>query len=85
MARPAEQRVQSAANATAINAVLASTHVAGVDEQRVSRRRAAMACRRSTRSIFRVQMPPAALSALRIELVPCVVWPATRPLPDPSM
>lgn len=35
--------------------------------------------------IFRVQLPTSAYSPLRIALVPCVVWPSTRPLPDPNM
>jgi hypothetical protein len=35
--------------------------------------------------IFRVELPTSAYGPLRIQLVPCVVWPPARPLPDPSM
>jgi hypothetical protein len=73
----------SAANATSINAVLAATHVAGVannefpPESRYGE---------PTRypQLFRVQVPPDAMTALRIQLVPCIVWPSTRSLPDPA-
>ena len=33
---------------------------------------------------FRVSIPAGALDPLRVKLVPCVVWPAGRDLPDPS-
>lgn len=74
----------SAANATSINAVLAATHVAGVakDEFPPQSRYGEPT---GYPQFFRVQIPPAALAALRIELIPCVRWPSTRPLPDPTM
>ena len=34
---------------------------------------------------FKVQIPPAALTALNIRVDPCVAWPAGMTLPDPSM
>jgi hypothetical protein len=75
---------QSAANATAINRVLAATHLPG----------AAITAFPSTSvygvptkhpEIFRVQIPPDALTPLRIVVEPCVVWPPGRPLPDPVL
>jgi hypothetical protein len=74
----------SAANATAINAVLASTHVAGVANNEFPPQ-SRYGKPTGYPQYFRVQIPPAALSALRVELIPCVVWPTTRPLPDPNM
>jgi hypothetical protein len=32
-----------------------------------------------------VQIAETSLSTLRIVLLPCVAWPAGRPLPDPAM
>jgi hypothetical protein len=74
----------SAANATAINAVLASTHVMGVANNEFPPQ-SRYGKPTGYPQYFRVQIPPTALSALRVELIPCVVWPATRPLPDPNM
>jgi hypothetical protein len=74
----------SAANATAINAVLASTHVMGVANNEFPPQ-SRYGKPTGYPQYFRVQIPPAALSALRVELIPCVVWPTTRPLPDPNM
>ncbi len=74
----------SAANATAINAVLASTHVPGVANNEFPPQ-SRYGTPTGYPQFFRVQIPPGAMSALRVELVPCVVWPASRPLPDPNM
>jgi hypothetical protein len=74
----------SAANATAINGVLASTHVLGVANNEFPPQ-SRYGTPTGYPQFFRVQIPPDALAALRVELVPCVVWPSTRPLPDPSM
>jgi hypothetical protein len=74
----------SAANATAINAVLASTHVMGVANNEFPPQ-SRYGKPTGYPQYFRVQIPPSALSALRVELIPCVVWPTTRPLPDPNM
>ena len=75
---------QSAADATAINRVLAATHVAGysvtgfppTDVYGVPTKHP---------QLFRVQIPPNAFGPLRIQFAPCVVWPSDRPLPDPAM
>jgi hypothetical protein len=74
----------SAANATAINAVLASTHVPGVANNEFPPQ-SRYGTPTGYPQFFRVQIPPGAMAALRVELVPCVVWPASRPLPDPNM
>ena len=74
----------SAGNATAINAVLASTHVMGVSNN-VFPPQSRYGKPTGYPQYFRVQIPPTALAALRVELIPCVVWPTTRPLPDPNM
>jgi hypothetical protein len=74
----------SPASATAINAVLASTHVVGVahDEFPPQSR---YGYPTKYPQYFRVHIVPDALAALRIQLVPCVIWPSARPLPDPSL
>jgi hypothetical protein len=74
----------SGAAAAAVNQVLASTHMPGVN---VSEFPPLMKHGVATKyqQFFRVQIPAAALGTLRITMAPCVVWPASRPLPDPSM
>jgi hypothetical protein len=74
----------SAASATAINQVLASTHL---PNQPVSQFPAQSHMGISTKAAqyFRVQVPQGALDALRIRLEPCVAWPDGRELPDPSL
>jgi hypothetical protein len=75
---------QSAAAATAINQVLAATHVPGYNvtgfpptsEYGVPTKHP---------QLFRVQVPSDALAPLRIEFEPCVAWPPDRPLPDPAL
>lgn len=70
--------------AAALNQVLASTHMPG---QNVSKFPAQMKEGVATKyqQFFRVQIPAAALDTLRIQMAPCVAWPAGRSLPDPSM
>lgn len=72
------------ASATAVNLVLASTHMPG---QTVSefppQTRYGVATK--YQQFFKVQIPATALQALKIQIVPCVAWPASRPLPDPTM
>jgi hypothetical protein len=75
---------QSAADATAINQVLSATHIPGqnvaafppTSEYGVPTKH---------REIFRVSIPSDAFGPLRIALEPCVAWPSSRPLPDPSL
>ncbi len=75
---------QSAANATAINRVLAATHAASSDVKGFPPT-TLYGVPTKHPQIFRIQMPPDAYTPLRIALVPCIAWPSTRPLPDPSM
>jgi hypothetical protein len=74
----------SAAAATAINQVLSMTHLPG---QNVSQFPPQMFHGVATKytQFFRVQIAPSAFSTLRIEVMPCVAWPAGRALPDPIM
>lgn len=74
----------SAANATEINAVLAATHAAGVGNNTFPPQ-THYGVQTKPPQIFRVQTTPAAMRSLEVELVPCVVWPTTRPLPDPGI
>ncbi|HVA33569.1 MAG TPA: hypothetical protein VNG31_05440 [Candidatus Baltobacteraceae bacterium] len=78
------QAYMSGAAARQINQVLASTHLPG---ENVSKFPPQMEHGVATKyqQFFKVQIPATALGALRIELAPCVVWPAGRPLPDPHM
>jgi len=75
---------QSAADATAINQVLAATHVAGYTVTGFPPTNVYGVPTKHPQ-IFRVNVPPDAYRPLRIALVPCVIWPSGRPLPDPSM
>jgi hypothetical protein len=74
----------SGAAASSINAVLASTHMPG---ENVSKFPPQMKHGVATKyqQFFKVQIPPTAFEALRIQLAPCVAWPSGRPLPDPGM
>ena len=74
----------SGVGAAAVNQVLASTHM---PDQNVSEFPPQMKHGVATKyqQFFRVQIPPTALGSLRVTMAPCVVWPAGRPLPDPSM
>ena len=74
---------QSAADATAINHVLAAAHGAGYDVSEFPPT-SLYGVPTKRQQLFRVQMPAAEYATLRIALVPCVVWPSTRPLPDPQ-
>jgi hypothetical protein len=75
---------QSAADATAVNQVLAATHFPGesvsgfppTSEYGVPTKHP---------ELFRVQIPTDAFGPLRITLQPCIVWPPGRPLPDPAV
>jgi hypothetical protein len=77
------ENYMSAANATSINAVLAGTHVMGVSATEFPPQ-SRYGKPTGYQQFFRVQIQPGAMASLRVELVPCVVWPSTRPLPDPS-
>jgi hypothetical protein len=75
---------QSAADATAINRVLAAARVAGSDVGEFPPT-SLYGVPTKHQQIFRVQMPAGEYSTLRIALVPCVIWPSDRQLPDPPM
>lgn len=75
---------QSAADATAINQVLAATHVPGYTVTAFPSRDVYGVPTKHPQ-LFRVQVPPDALAALRIQFASCVAWPSGRPLPDPTM
>lgn len=74
----------SAAAAEQINQVLSFSHLPG---QNVSKFPPQMNHGVATKyqQFFQVQIPPTILSTLKVQIVPCVAWPAGRPLPDPSM
>lgn len=73
----------SPANATEINSVLSSTHVTGVPKDEFPPQ-SRYGVPTKYPQLFRVRIPPDAFRALEIQIVPCVVWPSDRPLPDPS-
>jgi hypothetical protein len=75
---------QSAADATAINRVLAATHVAGYSVTAFPPTDLYGVPTKHTQ-LFRVQVPPNSYGPLRIALVPCVMWPTARQLPDPTL
>jgi hypothetical protein len=73
----------SPADATAINRVLASTHVPGQNVNAFPPQSHYGVATHSPQ-IFQVSIPGDAMSSLRIATAPCVAWPADRPLPDPA-
>jgi hypothetical protein len=74
----------SPADATEINTVLAATHASAKNiSQFPPQTRYGVATKYP--QLEAVRIPPDAFGPLRIQLAPCVIWPATRPLPDPSM
>jgi hypothetical protein len=74
----------SGAAATQMNQVLSITHMPG---QNVSTFPPQMRNGIATKytQFFRVQVSQTSMSTLQIVLLPCVAWPAGRPLPDPAM
>lgn len=78
------QAYMSAADAGAINQVLASTHL---PNETVTAFPPLMKHGIATKyqQFFGVSIPATALTALNIRLDPCVAWPVGRPLPTPSM
>lgn len=78
------QPYMSGAAAGQMNQVLSSTHVPGAN---VSQFPPQMIHGVATKysQFFKVQIVATALETLRIELEPCVVWPAGRALPDPQI
>jgi len=74
----------SPADATAINLVLASTHLPNENVNDFPPQ-SHYGVPTKAPQLFKVLIPADAMSALHIQLSPCVIWPAGRPLPDPSM
>jgi hypothetical protein len=74
----------SPAAATAINQLLASTHLPNENVKEFPpQSRYGVATKYP--QFFKVRIPPSAFGPLRVALVACVAWPPARPLPDPSM
>jgi hypothetical protein len=74
----------SPADATAINAVLASTHVPEVNVTEFPPASRYGVATRYPR-FFKVRVAPAAMQPLRVQILPCVAWPPGRGLPDPVL
>ncbi len=74
----------SPASATAINTVLAATHLATKNITSFPpQSRYGVATK--YQQFFAVRIPPDAFAPLRVTLAPCVMWPPGRALPDPSL
>lgn len=78
------QAYMSGAAASQMNQVLSSTHTPGEKATEFPPQTIHGVATKYTQ-FFRVKIVPSALETLKIELQPCVVWPAGRPLPDPQM
>lgn len=78
------QAYMSGAGAAQINKVLASTHMPGANVNGFPPEMKHGVATKYTQ-YFKVEIVPTAMETLRIELEPCVVWPAGRALPDPQM
>lgn len=78
------QQYMSGGAAGQMNQVLASTHLPGAKASEFPPQTIHGVATKYTQ-FFKVQIVPTALESLRIQLEPCVVWPAGRPLPDPNM
>jgi hypothetical protein len=78
------QEYMSGAAASQMNQILSIAHMPG---QNVSQFPPQMRNGIATKytQFFRVQIAETSLSTLRMVLLPCVAWPAGRPLPDPAM
>lgn len=74
----------SPASATAINQVLSSTHLPAENVKSFPPQ-SHYGVPTKLPQLFKVSVPQDALAALRIQIAPCVAWPAGRPLPDPMM
>ena len=74
----------SPASATAINQVLSSTHTPTQNVKSFPPQ-SHYGVPTKLPQLFKVSIPQDALGPLRIQMAPCVAWPAGRPLPDPMM
>lgn len=71
----------SAADARAINRVLASTHLPNQPRSAFPPQMK-LGVATKFQQYFKVTIPPDALEPLSVELAPCVAWPAGMALPD---
>ncbi|MBV8066892.1 MAG: hypothetical protein JO113_02865 [Candidatus Eremiobacteraeota bacterium] len=74
----------SPAGAAAINQVLAATHISTKNVTQFPPQ-TRYGYPTKYQQFFQVRIPADALSALRIQIAPCIVWPPGRSLPDPVM
>lgn len=74
----------SGAGASAINIVLASTHMPDQPIKAFPPRQK-YGVSTKYQEYFRVEVPAASLAGLQIRIDPCVAWPPGRELPSPSM
>jgi hypothetical protein len=76
------QEFMSAADSSALNEVLASTHLpdAAVTAFPPVRK---YGVKTNYEETFEVRLPPSALGPLHIRIEPCVAWPAGMALPNP--
>lgn len=73
----------SPASAQELNGVLASTHAPGISETEFPPQ-TRLGVKTGYSQFFEVKIPGGAMDPLGIRLESCVVWPPTRPLPDPA-
>jgi hypothetical protein len=78
------QPYMSAAAATQINTVLSTTHMPGQNVNKFPPGTREGVPTGYTQ-FYQVQITPMAMTTLKIQLAPCVAWPAGRTLPDPQM
>lgn len=74
----------SPAGAQQINQLLASTHLpsSSVTEFPPQTK---LGVKTNYLQYFQVKVPAGAAEAVSVRIDPCVAWPSTRPLPDPSV
>jgi hypothetical protein len=73
----------SAADSSALNQVLNSTHMPGSTVTAFPPK-TKLGVKTGYPEFFQVQIPVTAWDPLRIRIEPCVAWPPSNPLPDPS-
>ncbi|HEY8322097.1 MAG TPA: hypothetical protein VIG46_09950 [Candidatus Baltobacteraceae bacterium] len=74
----------SPAGAQQINQLLASTHLptSNVTEFPPQTK---LGVKTNYLQYFQIKLPAGAADALSVRIDPCVAWPSTRPLPDPTV
>ncbi|MDQ2992698.1 MAG: hypothetical protein M3R30_07775 [Candidatus Eremiobacteraeota bacterium] len=74
----------SPAGAQQINQLLASTHLPSSTVTSFPPQ-TRLGVKTNYLQYFQIKLPAQALDPLGIHLTPCVAWPSTRPLPDPTV